>query len=137
MTPGLRIHKRASLRLIESTAVPDDMRSGIREIVSLVSEDHGKGHAKALMWQVCAEADRAGMVLLLEPKPFRQGLTQEQLERFYAGFGFVKVQSEPVVLMARQAEKPRLMPLMAREMLRRFEEQRAVDSVLTRDTTNG
>lgn len=107
VTPGLRTHKRASLRVMETTSVPEDMRASIREIVSLASDERGNGHATALMHQVCAEADMAGLVLLLEAKPFAEGMTQEQLEKFYERLGFVKIQDEPV-LMARQAQALRI-----------------------------
>jgi GNAT superfamily N-acetyltransferase len=107
MTPGLRAHKRATLRVAETTAVPEDMRSGIRELIDLVSEDRGNGHAKALLYQVCTEADMAGIVLMLEARPFADGMTQEQLEKFYEGMGFQKIQDAPV-LMARQAQALRI-----------------------------
>jgi GNAT superfamily N-acetyltransferase len=103
VTPGLRTHKRASLRIAEPTSVPDDMRANLREIVSLQSDDHGKGHAKALLHQVCAEADRANVVLMLHVKPFADGMTLEQLEKFYEGHGFARIQDEPL-LMARAVQ---------------------------------
>lgn len=103
MTPGLRTHKRASLRIADPTGIPEDMRDGMREILSLQSEDRGKGHAKALMHQVCAEADRHNIVLLLQPQPFAEGMTQERLEKFYESVGFRRIQERPV-LMARQVQ---------------------------------
>lgn len=101
MTPGPRAHKQARLRIALPTGIPEDMRDRTREIVSLTSEDRGKGHAKALLRKVCTEADVGGIVLMLEAKPFAEGVTQEQLERFYAGLGFERIQDEPAVLMAR------------------------------------
>lgn len=107
MTPGLRHHREASLRVAIPEGVPEDMRDRMRELVSVKSEVRGEGHARALMYQVTAEADRAGFVLMLKVEPFADGLTAEQLERFYSSFGFERVQDEPV-LMARQPEEVRV-----------------------------
>lgn len=106
MQIGPRTHKRASLRIADPTALPEDMRSQVREIVSLTSEDRGKGHAKALMWQVCAEADRHWITLLLKVEP-GQDTEAEKLEQFYAKLGFKRIQDEPV-LMARSPQLPRI-----------------------------
>lgn len=105
MKIGARFHKQASCRIAISTALPEDMRDGTRELVSLESDNPRKGHATALMHQVCAEADVGGIVLLLQPKPFGEGMNEEQLGKFYERFGFVTVQEVPAKLMARQ---PRL-----------------------------
>src|SRR5678816_4756553 len=102
MTPGLRIHKRATLRIAVPLGLPEEMRHGVREIMSVASENARKGHATALMHEVCAEADRLGFVLMLQVKPFADGMDDEMLRAWYARFGFIKIQDEPVVLMARQ-----------------------------------
>lgn len=111
MTPGLRDHKGASLRIAVPDAVPEDMRERIREIVSLSSSNPRKGYATTLMWSVCHEADKAGFVLMLQPIPFDDATDAEKLKRFYGKFGFVEIQQEPVVLMARQ---PKNAPVIAR-----------------------
>lgn len=103
MPTGPRLYKQASLR-IAIPDVPEEMRPKLREIVSLQSEDRGKGHAKALMHQVCAEADRGNVTLMLTAKPFGEGMTQEQLEKFYGSHGFIRIQDEPP-LMARQVHR--------------------------------
>jgi len=102
MTPGLRNHKAASLRVAIPEGVPEEMREGIREIVSLQSESQGKGHATKLMHEVCTEADVYGKVLFLRPLPFADGMDADKLMRFYRKFGFEKIQDDPVVLMARK-----------------------------------
>ncbi|MFA7279597.1 MAG: GNAT family N-acetyltransferase [Sterolibacterium sp.] len=102
MTPGLREHKQASLRLAVPTGLPEDMRSGIREVLDVASTNPRKGHATALMHEVCAEADKHGCVLLLTPRAFSEGMSTEQLSKWYARFGFEVVQTEPETLMARQ-----------------------------------
>lgn len=104
MKVGTRCHKQASCRIAIATALPEDMHEGTREVVSLASDNPRKGHATFLMHQVCAEADVDGIVLILMPKPFGEGMTEEQLVKFYERFGFALIQPEPK-LMARQ---PRL-----------------------------
>jgi hypothetical protein len=101
MTPGLRSHKSASLRVVVSDAIPDDMREQVRELVSVEAGETRKGHASALLRKVCAEADREGQLLIVQVKPYADGLDQQQLMRWYARFGFSLLQSVPVVLMAR------------------------------------
>lgn len=104
MKVGVRFHKQASCRVVVATGLPQDMHEGTREVVNLMSDNPRKGHATFLMHQVCAEADVDGIVLILMPKPFGDGMTEEQLEKFYQKFGFTTIQPEPK-LMARQ---PRL-----------------------------
>ena len=112
MTPGLREHKRASLRVAVAECLPEDMRDQTREIVSLSSDDQRKGHATTLMWTVCHEADVGWITLILQPKPFESGpLDDARLQRFYEKFGFVIFQKEPVVLMARSPKGRRLVTL--------------------------
>ena len=109
MTPGLREHKSSSLHVCVAEGLPDEMRPMTREIVSLASGNPAKGHATTLMWSVCHEADVAGMTLILQPKPFGEDrLDDDRLKRFYAKFGFVEFQQEPVVLMARTPVRSRV-----------------------------
>jgi hypothetical protein len=103
MKIGHRGFKGASCRVVVAEGLPEDMRSGTREIVSVTSSNPRKGHANGLMWQVCVEADVDGIVLILMPKPFGDStMTAEQLEKWYGRFGFVTIQTEPEKLMARQ-----------------------------------
>lgn len=112
MTPGLREHKHASLRIAVAECLPEDMRGQTREIVSLSSTDQKKGHATTLMWAVCHEADHERITLILQPKPFENGpLDDARLQRFYEKFGFVIIQKEPAVLMARSPLICRLITL--------------------------
>jgi hypothetical protein len=101
MTPGIRTHKQATLRLVVPEGLPEEMRFRVREIVSVSSGNPRKGQATALMYKVCREADKAGFVLLLEAKPFDSGMEAEQLQSWYERFGFLQIQPEPA-LMARQ-----------------------------------
>lgn len=105
MKPGIRQHGPATLKLSFNTSVPMHMRSGVMEVTHLlVPEQHrGQGYASLLMQKLCAEADEAGRVLLLMPKPFDVvALDREQLQAFYERFGFEVIQQRPAVLMARR-----------------------------------
>ena len=111
MNIGPREYKQASLRIALAEGLPVEMRPMTREIVGVQSKSPHNGHATALMHQTCAEADKWWMTLILHVKPFSDGLTQEQLEKFYSRFGFVKIQDaaddgRPAVLMARSPQPP-------------------------------
>jgi hypothetical protein len=108
MTPGLRVHRQASLRVAVAEGLPEDMREQTREILSVQSTNPRKGHATALMHTVCAEADRHWITLLVNVHAFDDGMSDEQLMRWYGKFGFSKIQDEPCVLMARAPEPPRI-----------------------------
>lgn len=108
MTPGLRIHRSASCRIAIAEGLPQEMRDQTREVLDVRSENPGKGHARALMHEIIAEADRAWITLIVQVRPFHDGMTQEQLEAFYTRNGFDNIQTEPVVLMVRSPERPRI-----------------------------
>lgn len=109
MTPGPRTYKQATLTVAVPSGLPEDMREDFMEILSVRSDNPRKGHATALMHMVCTEADRAGKLLMLKVGAFDDGgMNNEQLAKWYGRFGFVEVQKEPAVLMARQAEHPRI-----------------------------
>ncbi len=107
MNPGLRAYRQASLRVAVPDGLPEDMRDDIREIVAVHSDAPRKGHATALLHQVCAEADHDRKTLLIHVQPFDDGMSAEQLRKWYARFGFIEVQTNPC-LMARSPEKPRI-----------------------------
>jgi len=103
MKPGTRMHGPASLRLSFNTMVPANMRGGLREVTHLItpSQHRRMGYASILMQKTCAEADQAGIVLLLRPLPFdTDGMDQAQLADWYSRFGFDPIQQNPL-LMAR------------------------------------
>ena len=89
MTPGPRHYRSAMLRIAMCEALPDDMRDGTREILSLTCANPRKGYATRLMSDVCLEADTAGMVLIVQPGQFDDGMTTEQLTKWYERFGFM------------------------------------------------
>ena len=101
MNTGPRYHKQASLRLTIAEALPNHMHEGTREIINLRCSNPRKGYATALMHEVCAEADQTGIVLIVQPGQFDEGMTTEQLEKWYAKFGFValpKDEGNPTVM---------------------------------------
>ena len=108
MNPGQRIHKQASLTVAVPTGLPEDMQQDFVEILSIRSENPRKGHATALMHIVCAEADHAGKILMLKVGAFDDGMSDEQLAKWYSRFGFVEVQKEPAMLMARAPQPPKI-----------------------------
>jgi hypothetical protein len=96
----------ASCRVRQTAAVPVSLRESTRELAALtvLACQRNKGFATSLVHKVCREADRAGIVLMLWPKPWGDsaGLSQSQLIDWYGReFGFVQIQPEPP-LMARQ-----------------------------------
>lgn len=107
MTAGPRAYRQASCRIAIPPGLPEEFHEQVREVLGLVSESKRSGDATALMHQITAEADFAWMILLLHVQPFDDGMTAEQLERFYSKFGFVVIQHEPL-LMSRLPQKPKL-----------------------------
>lgn len=118
MKPGSRSHGSASLKLSHNTTVPAHIRGGVLEVseVFTPAEDRRKGCASLLMQKVCAEADAAGKVLLLMPKPYDEGgPDQAELVDWYSRHGFDVIQANPM-LMARRAGallKVKMKPLIA------------------------
>lgn len=106
MQPGPRTHSGARLE-IKPLQLPADFGEPERvaQLVGLYVEpkQRRQGHARWLMCETCVEADLTRTVLVLQPEPDGDGpLDACGLEIFYRRFGFEKIQSEPVVLMARR-----------------------------------
>lgn len=108
MIPGPREHRSASLHVSMATGLPDDMQPLTREILSVQSTNPRKGHATALLWEVCVEADKWWITLIVQPKKFADGMDEEKLESWYSRFGFEKIQDEPCVLLVRSPQVPRI-----------------------------
>lgn len=94
-------NEHSSLRIVENTELPQNLR-GVREIIEVFTKPEGRkqGSASSLLREVCDDADVKRVVLILQPKPFGRGRRFTGLEGWYAKFGFVRIQDEPV-LMAR------------------------------------
>ena len=105
-------HGKATCVLNRSVQVPSEMRNGIREISSLQTpaESRRNGDATQLLHSICEEADTQRIVLLLHAEPFGDSaLDADQLESWYAKFGFMVIQAEPK-LMARMVDStPRVL----------------------------
>lgn len=96
MKLGRRELEGASLVVGHTDALPASMRE-IIEISSVKTPRRKRrmGLAAALLAQVCAEADRERIVMILQPGP------KAWLQQFYGSHGFAVIQTSPVVLMAR------------------------------------
>lgn len=104
MKPGIRQHGPATLKLSFNSTVPANLRGGVLELTHLIvpSQHRGQGYASLLLQKVCAEADEAGKVLLLMPKPYGDApMDRDALQGLYERFGFEVIQERPV-LMARR-----------------------------------
>lgn len=101
MSPGMRVHKSASLRVAIPMGLPEDMHDQVREIIDVQSRNQRKGFATKLLRNVCTEADVEALTLLVQVQGFADGMSNDQLCKWYSRFGFVKFQDEPCVLMAR------------------------------------
>ena len=101
MKPGLRKFRSSSLVVSAFTLdVPDP--SKVRWISKIETEpaDRRQGQASMLLSIVAHEADRHGVMLVLEPKPFNdEPLDRNDLECWYTRRGFQRIQAEPCVLM--------------------------------------
>lgn len=105
MKNGQRTHNAASLIVDDCRALPVKMRPVTREIhhVYTPAAHQGQGDATELLHSVCAEADDAGITLVLWPQPYGDdiALSRQQLIDWYSKrFGFVQIQPDPP-LMAR------------------------------------
>ena len=87
----------ASIHINYSQIVPANQRGHARELTEFcVSEEHrGKGEGTNLLSEICREADEKGILLLM-------AADNKRLEDFYARFGFVTIQQDNVILMARK-----------------------------------
>jgi predicted GNAT family acetyltransferase len=117
VSPGQRTHGSASLQVRISLALPKRLRAHTREItkVHTPASMQGNGLASALMREVCAEADEAGMTLMLWPRPYGDdvALSASMLCDWYAGFGFRVIQPEPVLMARAPGLYTRLAPVTA------------------------
>lgn len=101
---GVREHMGASLEVGVATALPVHMRDGIVMISKIYTRPQFRrqGYASALLASVTVEADMAGKILLLKVGDGEIGGADRQgLIDFYGRHGFIPVQAEPALLMAR------------------------------------
>lgn len=91
MKPGARKYASASCRIRYTMLVPANLRGRLREVFSVVAGQPGRGHGGALMQQVCQEADKGRVVLMLLAD-------DERLAAWYGRFGFEAIQASPIVM---------------------------------------
>lgn len=105
MPIGTRFYENASCKIRFCVAIPNQLRSKTREVVSLdvPTNLRRRGMAKELMIDVCDEADACKILLVLFPEPFGTDpkMSQKQLIDWYGKFEFQVVQVEPKVMMVR------------------------------------
>lgn len=98
MEPGARNHGPASLQLVRMTGLEDKALLEVKS-VHTPKDSRNQGQATALMAEVCAEADKDHVLLILTPDRFDTGpLDNGQLEAWYAQMGFVAIQGKPVLM---------------------------------------
>jgi GNAT superfamily N-acetyltransferase len=105
MKPGTRQHGPATLKLSFNTSVPAHLRGGLLEVshVFTPADERNKGYASLLLQKVCAEADAAGKVLMVMPKPYDDApVDRNTLVEWYRTYGFEPIQALPIIM----ARKP-------------------------------
>lgn len=78
MMPDLPMQLRNTVRLVHDLKTAKGMR--------------GKGQGTKLLQQVCEEADKCGIMLILMPD-------NEKLEKWYNSKGFNRTQDKPVIMV--------------------------------------
>jgi GNAT superfamily N-acetyltransferase len=98
-------------------ALPKRLRDRTREITKIhtPAKEQGQGHATELLSEVCDEADRAGLTLVLWPRPYGDdiALSHAMLQQWYESFGFRVIQPEPVFMARAPGLYTRLAPVAA------------------------
>lgn len=113
MNTGPRIHRDVSGAKVASCEINHVKHkvsdpSAFRNINDLwvPEQSRGKGYAATLLDQVCGEADRVGMHLLVEPNPYASGGKDRiELVGFYMSRGFEQLPDTP--WMVRQCKGKR------------------------------
>lgn len=104
----------ASVKVGPSKMLPHHMQSILELSDLFVEPEHrNQGQATALMRQVCYEADKEKRLLVLMPES-KGELTNDQLEAFYCGFGFERIQDKPVLMCREPSAKVKPFELKAK-----------------------
>jgi GNAT superfamily N-acetyltransferase len=79
----------------------DDVCEKLRYLSHLYVEPEYRkqGQASALLEKVIKESTEAGLSLVVEPKPYGDGIDQLSLTKFYAKHGFTQIQREPLIMV--------------------------------------
>ena len=98
MKTGVRTLGPASLKLSHSQVIPANLRGGLLELSKLHSKEPGQGHASKLLKQVCQEADKNKVILMVLVDPFEDGLSKQELRDWYSRLGFDILQETPTIM---------------------------------------
>lgn len=110
----------ATQRVMEGAKVElqrDPFDESALHINTLEADEAGKGAGSAALKEVTDLADKHGVRLTLDAKPFgEKGMEPDKLADFYKRFGFeVKEQGEGHALMERTPESPKVVPFKAKK----------------------
>lgn len=105
-------NEHASCRVVQNPELPADM-DRVRELTRVWCEPKARkqGYATELVSQVCEEADSESIVLILQPVNWgRSGGIRSpiELEAWYRRFGFIRTQSNPVLMARAPSFRPKL-----------------------------
>lgn len=92
MKLGINTNGPSSLKL-SPFAIAHENAGKLLELSALATwpSERNKGHATALLEEVCKQADESGTLLVLQPDG-------ETLEKWYEKFGFARIQDKPVMM---------------------------------------
>lgn len=87
-------NEHASAEVVVSKAL--NGMDGVLELINLKTDDgfQKQGFGTQLLLEICNEADSNGIVLMLHPR-------KDWLINWYKRFNFKRIQSSPIILMAR------------------------------------
>jgi GNAT superfamily N-acetyltransferase len=118
MKPGMRYHsifdaqghtKDVASCMVSYSRLDVPGVERLRDLTKIyVEPEHRKkGYAKALLLQLCLEADKHGVLLMLQPKPYADGSwTADELAALYHRFSFCSIQGVPPIMVRQCKGKP-------------------------------
>ncbi len=86
--------------------LPPDMRGSVTFVSDVKSTIKRARHATGLMEMVIAEAKRKNRGVVLEPRSFADGMTDNELQRWYARLGFIVFQTKSETLPCLMMKNP-------------------------------
>lgn len=119
MKTGIYTNGGASCKVSYCQAISPHLRGGLLEITRLETKeiDRNKGHASALIENVCNNADINRKILLIMPDPDGLVMGKDELTRWYIRrFGFELLQEQPVRLLVRRWQNQKILSLKQRSV---------------------
>lgn len=101
MKPGKRYSGAASLELGHMAGIDKSVSAGLLEVKGMhtAKPSRRQGQASKLLAEVCEEADKAKIILVLTPEQFDNGpIGTQQLKNWYEKHGFNVIQDKPVLM---------------------------------------